>query len=535
MRKLFTIILFCGSLIFTDKLIAQSNFGTDIKITNTPNYTQSDAKIACAFNGWLYSAGIVTSLAKDSSGIGIFRSKDKGFTWTFMNGYFKASAFAIYLDVELEVTGTDTNNLIVHVAGLRRNIFFPSYEIYIDNYNGKTGRFIESNLDFFTGNRQVYDIDLATDDLNKSNLSTPYTLGLIYSVTGAINDSVIYVASLNGGKNFTVIQTVATTLNFFRKVSLSYGKSASASNGRFFAAWERLGTNNARVGNIYTSRSSTSVSSPWTTPKNLDSLSSDAIGKCRDPRIATSYSTGIDNDSAGVTAIVLVDKDFGTTGINYDIIGFYNSRAQLSNFWKRTNIATTVASEQQSDIVYNDSARTFLSTYYNKNEAKLNYLDHSFNFTSANQNNWNLIKTEYNDANPGPSPFPRLAYNPKEQKGAAIWLSSSASLNAAVIFDSDYNLIYVSVPSIKPVSFDINFYPNPATDFLKLNLNLKKSNLLAIQVIDISGKIVLTENYGNSNGEQNLNLDLSNLATGLYVLKVNAGNETASYKISIQK
>jgi hypothetical protein len=288
---------------------------------------------------------------------------------------------------------------------------------------------------------------------------------------------------------------------------------------------------------VYMSRSASTISGSWVLPKNIDSInnSSIVINRLRNPRIATSYSTGVNTDSGGVCAVVLVDRDFDGTGTDMDVIGFYNSRSHITDFWHRLDVANSSPNELQSDIVYHDSARAFLTTYYDSSASKLVYLSHDFNFTAANKDIWTVINNQYNDANPGPAPLPRLVYNPKEKKGAAVWNSKNGSSNSKALFDSDYNLIYSSLASEKPKTFEINVYPNPAKDYVKVNVALKQNTQVAMQVIDMTGKIVMVENYGNRGGAQTFQLDFSNLKTGLYVLQVRSGSETASYKISIEK
>lgn len=75
-------------------------------------------------------------------------------------------------------------------------------------------------------------------------------------------------------------------------------------------------------------------------------------------------------------------------------------------------------------------------------------------------------------------------------------------------------------------------YPNPATD--QFNLSLKKtSNKVAVAVFDINGRKVLNKNFdGSSNFDQAINI--SNLTSGVYFVKINADGKKASKKLIVK-
>ncbi len=530
MKKTITFLL-TGLLCFAINSKAQATyFGADVVIENKPSNKQTSVKLASAFNGWLYSAIQYSNAANDSNGVIIKYSKDKGFTWKTVDGYKVANTAATYDDIEIVVAGTDTNSLQLFVSGIRRNISL-NYVIYIDKYNARTGSFLGSIYNLSNTGR-VYDLAMATDYMYPASGTTGYSVGLLYSKFSSAVDSIVYVASIDGGATMSVRQTVATTPSFFRKVSLSYGRSASGSNGRYFGAWERLATSTSRNGNIYASRSASTVSGVWNAPKNLDSLSSTMIGLCRNPRVMT--SSGLtDNDSASISEIVLVERDFNGTGADYDLLGFFNNRAHFTNFWYRFDVKNNSSNHLHPDVAYHDSARAFLVSYYDSTAGLLNYESHSFNMNTSNASLWTLVKTGYNDVPAGPKPVTRIAYNPKEKRLAAAWIKES-STNPTALFDSDYNLIYSSLTSTAAKSFTINVFPNPAKDYLNVNLNLDKATQIAVELIDMTGKSIIRNDYGRIAGEQALRLDFSDLKKGLYVLQVKSNAETVAYKINIE-
>jgi hypothetical protein len=532
MKKSFTILFIALIFCAINSKAQATYFGADVVIENKPGNKQTSVKLASAFNGWLYSAIQYTNAANDSNGVIIKYSKDKGFTWKTMDGYKVASANAKYDDVEIAVAGTDTNNLQFYLSGIRNNVASNNYVIYIDKYNARTGNFSGSIYNL-SGATRVYDLAMATDYMYPASGTTGYSLGLLYSRFGSVNDSIIYLASIDGGVSISIRQTVATTPLYFRNVSISYGRSASGSNGRYFGAWERLPSTSSRNGNIYSSRSQSTVSGNWIAPKNLDSLSSAMIGLCRNPRVMTSSGT-TDNDSASVSEIVLVERDFQGAGTDYDLLGFFNNRAHFTNFWYRFDVQNNGTNHQQPDVAYHDSARTFLISYYDSTLNQLNYDTHGFNFNGSNASTWSSLKVGYNDIAAGSRPLPRIAYNPKEKKLAAAWISQTGSNNSKALFDSEYNTIYSRLAGEKPKTFEITIFPNPTKDFVYVNLNLKTKGIISYELYDLTGKLVSNQSFGSMAGEQSLRLDFSNLVKGLYVLQISAEGDRANYKLTIE-
>ena len=68
--------------------------------------------------------------------------------------------------------------------------------------------------------------------------------------------------------------------------------------------------------------------------------------------------------------------------------------------------------------------------------------------------------------------------------------------------------------------------PNPTTDNSSIQFELKKSSDVDITLMDMTGRVVFRENVRNmGQGTHRLPLDMNNLGTGVYLLKVNALDE----------
>jgi len=86
------------------------------------------------------------------------------------------------------------------------------------------------------------------------------------------------------------------------------------------------------------------------------------------------------------------------------------------------------------------------------------------------------------------------------------------------------NCTALTVPNLSDSKLSI--YPNPSSGMLNFNVDevLENANL---QIIDISGRIVFTISDFNSNET----INISNLKSGIYIVKVNHDGKTFSQKI----
>lgn len=81
----------------------------------------------------------------------------------------------------------------------------------------------------------------------------------------------------------------------------------------------------------------------------------------------------------------------------------------------------------------------------------------------------------------------------------------------------------------------IKVYPNPVDDQINLLLRMDKESNLSVKIMDLLGNEVVTlSNERISAGEQTKNYTIPNrLNTGIYFLKISAGNETIVKRISV--
>jgi hypothetical protein len=80
----------------------------------------------------------------------------------------------------------------------------------------------------------------------------------------------------------------------------------------------------------------------------------------------------------------------------------------------------------------------------------------------------------------------------------------------------------------------LNVYPNPASDVLNIQSDQKDGLLTDARVFDLSGKLMLSESNIRL-GFAAVQLDVSELRTGSYVLELRSENEVVTRRINIVK
>lgn len=102
------------------------------------------------------------------------------------------------------------------------------------------------------------------------------------------------------------------------------------------------------------------------------------------------------------------------------------------------------------------------------------------------------------------------------------------------IYLDDINLdAVINVPEVDWVK-DVNIYPNPSQDQANIEFNLLKSTDIRVELYDMVGKLLISDTHlGRSEGMHRLNIDVSELTSGLYTIKIVADGAQISRKIMV--
>lgn len=129
--------------------------------------------------------------------------------------------------------------------------------------------------------------------------------------------------------------------------------------------------------------------------------------------------------------------------------------------------------------------------------------------------------------------------------GMTIYSTTIACNNAAVFFSvssSDdtsatnrpYLKIYESITGIqnnKASGFNLQCLPNPASDLLHLNFNLKNSEYVKIQLFDLTGRMVFDKESIMNEGPQAFSIPLTAFESGLYFYCLSTKDGCVSGKV----
>ena len=84
-----------------------------------------------------------------------------------------------------------------------------------------------------------------------------------------------------------------------------------------------------------------------------------------------------------------------------------------------------------------------------------------------------------------------------------------------------------------PSKIEFSIMPNPAKDLVQLKWdNSNNTDNLVIQILDLSGHIVYTNTVANST--QNLEINTSELSSGLYIIQIQNNALMGVQKLMIQ-
>ncbi len=108
-------------------------------------------------------------------------------------------------------------------------------------------------------------------------------------------------------------------------------------------------------------------------------------------------------------------------------------------------------------------------------------------------------------------------------------------LNAVTNFGDD-NPQQLSARVNTSASMEMTLSPNPASNVVTANISLAKDADVTIQIVDIAGKMVQREQFKQmSRGIHQLDLNVSDLKSGYYIVRTDSGDGMVNQKLMIAK
>jgi hypothetical protein len=90
---------------------------------------------------------------------------------------------------------------------------------------------------------------------------------------------------------------------------------------------------------------------------------------------------------------------------------------------------------------------------------------------------------------------------------------------------------------IPAIVLESNFlmFPNPAQDELTLDIMMQDENPVQVSIMDITGKMLMRNTYELGKDQNRVTLDVSKLAAGMYVVRVENGETVGVQKLTIAR
>ncbi|MCG3167735.1 MAG: Thiol-disulfide oxidoreductase ResA [Bacteroidia bacterium] len=82
----------------------------------------------------------------------------------------------------------------------------------------------------------------------------------------------------------------------------------------------------------------------------------------------------------------------------------------------------------------------------------------------------------------------------------------------------------------------LQVYPNPFSNQTNVFYNVDGMENVNVRIVNITGQEVYSNDFGmQTSGQHNFQINAENFAAGMYVMNLNIGNKTVSYKLSVTK
>ena len=124
--------------------------------------------------------------------------------------------------------------------------------------------------------------------------------------------------------------------------------------------------------------------------------------------------------------------------------------------------------------------------------------------------------------------------------GSLSWtlgeIATETYSNGSVILTQGFQQSTYSITFIEEKQnndFNISVYPNPTSDYINIEFDIKNKSDVLIQLCDINGRILLNETINST--ENNKQYDFNIFSTGMYFLRISSEKDNYSETYKIQK
>lgn len=115
-----------------------------------------------------------------------------------------------------------------------------------------------------------------------------------------------------------------------------------------------------------------------------------------------------------------------------------------------------------------------------------------------------------------------------------IGMLQDADLNTVLNVNRGAYGITTTVNELVADAFSMSIYPNPASQSTQLEVNLKNSSKYVIDMFDMLGKSVYSQQFNGSTGKNVFNIPLNGLNAGMYLVKVNVNGSVLTSRLIVK-
>jgi hypothetical protein len=90
-----------------------------------------------------------------------------------------------------------------------------------------------------------------------------------------------------------------------------------------------------------------------------------------------------------------------------------------------------------------------------------------------------------------------------------------------------------SIGENEKVSFSI--YPNPVNTNATIEVNLSENSNVRLDIVNVLGEVALSESHRMNSGNNSININVSQLTSGIYFAHLTVNGETKTTKITVTK
>lgn len=116
------------------------------------------------------------------------------------------------------------------------------------------------------------------------------------------------------------------------------------------------------------------------------------------------------------------------------------------------------------------------------------------------------------------------------------WIYISNATEGLIVTGDTAQILYILDDDLVDISehtdlAGIAVYPNPVSDWLNIDLSSRNTEMVAIALLDVSGRVFVHQEVNLRQQDSKQKIDMRNIAIGTYILRVQNGDEVKAFRI----